>query len=73
MNMHYPFYRHADIKILYIFIGIFTCAFFTGLAFLHVDIWTRIIVSSAVGIFALLIVLIGHELMILMLDRPRKR
>lgn len=62
--MKYPFYKHKDILTLYIFIGIFVVGLITSL-FLQFFIGFAL---SGVGLFALLIVLIGHEIMIILLE-----
>ena len=62
--MRYPFYRHADVAILYAFIGLFAFSFLVSL-FYH---FPEGFIVSAVGFFALLIILIGHEIIIVLLD-----
>jgi hypothetical protein len=62
--MRYPFYRHSDIIILYLFIGIFAIGILASLIYQVAEGFA----ISAVGFFALLIVLIGHEIIIVLLD-----
>jgi len=66
--MKYPFYKHHDIKILYIFIGFFIIGFLISLFYF----FTKGLVLSIVGLFALLIVLIGHEIIIILLEIKNK-
>jgi len=66
--MRYPFYKHHDIKILYIFMGIFAIGFLISL-FYH---FPEGFIISAMGFFALLIVLIGHEIIIVLLEIKKK-
>ncbi len=62
--MKYPFYKHFDIKILYIFIGIFVTGFLISLFYMFI----QGIILSIVGLFSLLIILIGHEIVITLLE-----
>lgn len=62
--MKYPFYKHFDIKMMYIFMGIFLAGFLISL-FLQ---FPQGFIISAFGFFTLLIVLIGHEIIIILLD-----
>ena len=66
--MKYPFYKHLDIKILYIFIGLFVIGFLVSLFYLFV----KGLILSIVGLFSLLILLIGHEIIIILLDIKKK-
>jgi hypothetical protein len=62
--MKYPFYKHFDIKILYIFIGLFIIGSLVSLYYMFI----QGLIFSVVGLFSLLIVIIGHEIMIILLD-----
>ncbi len=66
--MKFPFYKHSDVKILYIFIGLFTIGFLASLFYMFI----QGIIFSITGLFSLLIVLIGHEIIIILLDIKNK-
>ncbi len=66
--MKYPFYKHTDIKILYIFIGFFAVGAIVSLFYKFMQGF----IISVIGFFALLIVLIGHEIIIVLLDIKKK-
>jgi hypothetical protein len=66
--MKYPFYKHHDIKILYIFIALFAVGFTVSLFYKFMQGF----ILSVIGFFALLIVLIGHEIIIVLLDIKKK-
>lgn len=65
--MRYPFYKHHDIITMYIFIGLFAISFLVSLFYQFLQGF----IISAVGLFALLIILIGHEIIIILLDIKR--
>jgi len=66
--MKYPFYKHHDIKILYVFIGLFALGFLVSLFYQFMQGF----IISVIGFFALLIVLIGHEILIVLLEIKKK-
>ena len=66
--MKYPFYKHLDIKILYIFIGLFVIGFLVSLFYSFMQGF----IISVIGLFALLIILMGHEIIIVLLDIKKK-
>lgn len=66
--MKYPFYKHHDIKALYIFIGLFVIGFLVSLFYSFM----QGLILSIVGLFALLIILIGHEIIIILLEIKKK-
>jgi len=66
--MKYPFYKHRDILTLYIFIGLFLIGAVISLFYKFMEGF----ILSVMGFFALLIVLIGHEIIIVLLDIKKK-
>ncbi len=66
--MKYPFYKHPDIKILYFFILLAVTGFLVSLFYMFI----QGIILSAVLLFSLLIILIGHEIVIVLLDIKNK-
>ena len=67
--MNYPFYKHKDIKRLYLAISVFAGLFIGSLIFNLFKI--RLI--SELALVLLIITLVGHEIIIVLLDKKGGR
>ena len=67
--MNYPFYKHKDIRALYFsiifFVSLFLSSVFTS--------WFKVRLISELALVLLTITLIGHEIIIVLLDKRRRK
>ena len=67
--MNYPFFKHKDIRILYWSITSFIILFISSLIF---NLF-KLRLLSQTALVLLTILLIGHEIIIVLLDKPTRR
>jgi len=67
--MNYPFYKHKDIRALYFSIIFFASLFLSSV----IGNWFKIRLLSELALVLLTITLVGHEIIIVLLDKKRGR